>query len=180
MATQRSSSRSHPTACRSDGARVELDLAENIFCLADCHQMLRLLSLRIRFPFFPSFTISCGFAPRVIVFNFVAFRRFSFFRFEQVIDFTFPSLSRSSLWSAGLVSDAEAGVSFCCLLCPSFIWWRCNPHCQNAISFFCVFRSNMGFGQLSSFQPLQLCFFSCIQSILLQFLLCQVHHPYHS
>ena len=69
------------------------------------------------FHFLPYFTISCRFEPRVIIFHFFAFRRFSFFRFEDVVDFIFPSLSWSSHWSACLVSDAEAKVPFCCLLC---------------------------------------------------------------
>ena len=52
----------------------------------------------------------------------IAFRLFRCLCLEEVIYFIFPSLSRSSHWSACLVSDAEAGVPFCCLLCPSLIW----------------------------------------------------------
>ena len=82
----------------------------------------RYCSCILAFHFFPSFTISCRIDPRVIVFHFVAFRRFSFYWFEEVVDFSFPSLSWSSHRSACLVSGAEAGVPYCCLLCPSFIW----------------------------------------------------------
>ena len=50
VATKCSSPRSHPTSRRSGCVRVQLDLAEDIFCCAHCQQMLRLLSLRIHFP----------------------------------------------------------------------------------------------------------------------------------
>ena len=50
---------------------------------------------------------------------------------------------------------------------------------QVCISFFCESSSNIESSHFSSFQWLRLCFFSCIQSILLlQSLLCQFHR-YH-
>ena len=50
MPTQCSPPRSHLASRRSNSVRVELDLAEDIFCCAHGQQM-RLLSLRIHFPF---------------------------------------------------------------------------------------------------------------------------------
>ena len=114
MATQCSSSRSHPT--------------QDISCFADCHQMLRLLSLRIRFPFLPSFSIFHRFDPCVVVVYFVVSSVFLWL--EEVDDFVFPSLFGSFHWSVCLVFDAEAGVPFCRFLRPSFVWQRCYSHCQ--------------------------------------------------
>ena len=80
-------------------------------CCGCCHCVFA-------FHFFPSFTTSCRFESLQLL------------QCEEVVNFILPSPSRSSHWPACLVSDAEAGVPFCSLLCPSFIWWRCNPRCQ--------------------------------------------------
>ena len=51
----------------------------------------------------------------------VTFHLFSFLKFEEVVDFLFPSRSRFSNWSVCLVSNAEAEVPFCYLVRPPFI-----------------------------------------------------------
>ena len=111
--------------------RVGLDLAEDVFCFAHCQQILRLLSLRIHFPWLSIFLYVLPLWSICRVLYFITFRLFSFLKLQEVACFIYPSLSWSSHWSICLVLGAEAWVPFCAFLCPSFVWWRCNSHCQS-------------------------------------------------
>ena len=125
---------------------------------------------------FPSFSICCHFDPCVVVLYFISFRLFRFLWLKEGVHFIFPSLFFWSFhWSVCLVLGAEAWVPFCGFLLPMVRLVPMQFSLRSAVSFFCAFQSSMGFGLLSSFQLLELCFFSCIQSnLLLQFRLCQI------
>ena len=98
--------------------------------------------------------------PFIIVSFDVAYVIFGSFRYEEVIDFIFPSF----LWSYH--SFLLVKMSFSSLI---------------SISFFCVFGSSIGFLLFSSVPWLHLCFSSCIKcNVLLQFLLPQFLHRYRS
>ena len=95
---------------------------------------------------FPYFSIFGHFDPCVVVLYFVAFHLFTFLWLEEFSDFVFPSLFWSSHWTVCLVFDAEAGVPFCRFLCPSFIWKRCNSHCQTPFHSSVCFNPAWDFG----------------------------------
>ena len=93
---------------------VELDLAKDFLCCAHCQRMLRLLSLRTRFPLLSICLDFCHFHPGVIDFQSIAFRLFSFIWLKEVIS------------SSRLFLGLHTGLFVWCMVlrlgCPSFIW----------------------------------------------------------
>ena len=110
-----------------------------------------LLSLHIHFSLLSIFHDFCHFDPCVVVFHVISFRLFSFLMFGEFVNLSFPSLLRSSHWSVCLVLGTETWVPFCCFLCPSLVWKRCNPHCQTPFHSSVCFNPQWNFGCLHPF-----------------------------
>ena len=154
---QSSSSHSHPTSRCSRSAEVELHLAKFlrgvpvVFCFAVGHKMLRLLSLCIRLPHFPDFLVFRYLEPCMChCFWCHCPCLISFFRSSEIVDFIFPSHFRSSHCSSCFGFNADLPL-------PIFLQVEMLFSSLISISFFCVFRSSMGYWLL-----LQLCFSSCV------------------
>ena len=67
-------------------------------------------------------------------FYFIASRLFGFLWLEEIIYFVLPISFWSSHCCVCPVLGAETWISFCCFLCPSLIWYRCNSPCQAPFS----------------------------------------------
>ena len=169
-ATQCSPSRSHHTvqvACWSNWILRKTSSAVHTVnrCCGCCRRV---------FIHFPLLSIFPDFWPLRSMRRCSLFRCLSSLQIPLVCEILWfrPISFWSSHWSVCLVFDAESGVSFCHFLCPSFIWKRCNSHCQNDMSFFCMlhlqhgildaFILSMAVAVLHAFNPFCLINFSCV------------------